>query len=91
MAKSQIPVVGEPFRDYVNGQITARQKIYGSGFTQTRTAQEMTYLNSNVAWVKMASSVDVSELDDGIKRLQRLKLDATKLILPVVPAVKMIS
>ena len=78
MAKSQIPVVGEPFRDYVNGQIVARQKIYGSGFTQTRTAQEMTYLNSNVAWVKMASSVNVSELDDGINRLQRLKLDTTK-------------
>ena len=78
MAKSQIPVVGEPFRDYVDGQIVARQKMYGSGFTQTRTAQEMTYLNSNVAWVKMASSVDVSELDDGVKRLQRLKLDTTK-------------
>ena len=32
MAKSQIPVVGEPFKEYVNNQIDARQKIYGSGF-----------------------------------------------------------
>ena len=38
MAKSQIPVVGEPFKEYVNGQIVARQKMYGSGFNQTRTA-----------------------------------------------------
>ena len=36
MAESQIPVVGESFKPYVNGQIVARQKIYGSGFTQTR-------------------------------------------------------
>lgn len=74
MAKSQIPIVGEPFRDYVNGQITARQKIYGSGFNQTRTPEQMTYLNSNVPWVKLASSVNVSTQSDGIRRLKKLGL-----------------
>ena len=74
MAESQIPVVGESFKPYVNGQIVARQKIYGSGFTQTRTAQEMSYLNSNVPWIKLASSVSILEDDDGRNRLKKLGL-----------------
>jgi hypothetical protein len=74
MAKSQIPVVGESFKPYVNGQIAARQKMYGSGFNRTRTAQEMSYLNSNTTWVKMASSVDISKLYDGKQRLKNLGL-----------------
>ena len=74
MAESQIPVVGEAFKGYVNDQIVARQKIYGSGFTQTRTAQEMLYLNSNVPWIKLASSVSILEDDDGRNRLKKLGL-----------------
>ena len=71
---NQVPVIGEAFRDYVNGQITARQKIYGSGFTQTRTAQEMTYLNSSTPWIKMASSVFVTGWSDGNRRLKKMGL-----------------
>lgn len=66
----QIPVVGEAFKPYVNGQIAARQKIYGSGLSQNRTPQEISYLNSRTAWIKMASSVKV--LDSGRPRLSRL-------------------
>jgi len=73
----QVPVVGEPFKPYVNSQIIARQKIYGSGFTQNRTPQEMKYLNSNTSWVKLASSVSISNLfddSDGSKRLKKMGL-----------------
>ena len=73
MAKSQIPVVGEPFKEYVNGQITTRQKVYGSGFNQTRTAQEMSYLNSKTSWVKMASSVSVNSDYDGNRKMTKLQ------------------
>ena len=59
MAQKQTPIVGEPFKDYVNGQIISRQKIYGSGFSSNRTPEQMTYLNSNVPWIKMASSVNL--------------------------------
>jgi len=62
MATSQIPIVGEPFKDYVKTQIDARQKVYGSGFNQTRTAQEMSYLNSKSSWIKLASSVEVENI-----------------------------
>ena len=74
MAKKQTPVVGEPFKEYVNGQITARQKMYGSGFSSNRTPEQMTYLNSNVPWIKMASSVDLSADEDGKQRLKKLGL-----------------
>ena len=74
MAQNQTPIVGEPFKDYVNSQITARQKIYGSGFSSNRTPEQMTYLNSNVPWIKMASSVDLSNDNDGKNRLKKLGL-----------------
>lgn len=73
MAKSQIPVVGEPFKEYVNSQIITRQKMYGSGFNQTRTAQEMSYLNSKTSWVKMASSVSVDSSDQGRRKMVKLQ------------------
>ena len=73
MAKKQIPVVGEPFKEYVNNQIVTRQKMYGSGFNQTRTAQEMSYLNSKTSWVKMASSVSVDSSDQGRRKMVKLQ------------------
>lgn len=74
MAQKQTPIVGEPFKDYVNGQIISRQKIYGSGFSSNRTPEQMTYLNSNVPWIKMASSVNLSDGEDGKQRLKKLGL-----------------
>ena len=74
MAESQIPVVGEAFKGYVNDQIVARQKMYGSGFSQNRTPQQITYLNSNTPWVKLASSVSILEDTDGRERLKKLGL-----------------
>ena len=56
-------IVGEPFKKYVNNQIQVRQQVYGSGFDSTgfsREQQYLTYLNSRLSWVKMASSVIVN-------------------------------
>lgn len=56
-------IVGEPFKKYVNNQIQVRQQVYGSGFDSTgfsRKQQYLTYLNSRLSWVKMASSVIVN-------------------------------
>ena len=55
----QVPVVGEPFKPYVKTQIDHRQTTYGSGLNSSRSAQDITYLNSRTSWVKMASSVEV--------------------------------
>ena len=52
-------IVGESFKEYVNGQIRVRQQSHGSGFKSTRSDKDLVYLNSRNAWVKMASSVDV--------------------------------
>ena len=79
MAESQISVVGEPFKPYVNNQIIARQKVYGSGFTRNKTPQEISYLNSNTPWVKLASSVSIEDTDAGLDRLKKLGLNQKSL------------
>ncbi|MDB4452896.1 hypothetical protein N9145_01810 [bacterium] len=72
---NQVPVIGEAFKPYVNDQITARQKMYGSGFNQPKTPQQLTYLNSSTPWIKMASSVSVLDSTDGENRLKKLGLN----------------
>jgi len=56
-------LLGEPFKEYVRDQIVSRQKVYGK---QTgRTLDEIQYLNSRNAWIKLASgaSMDQERLD----------------------------
>jgi hypothetical protein len=52
-------IIGEPFRKYVRKQITQRQKVHGSGVNQNRTPEQLTYLNSKTAWVKLASGIKI--------------------------------
>ena len=54
-------IIGEPFPDYVNGQINIRQKAHGSGINTFRTPDQLAYLNSKTAWVKLASSVKIGK------------------------------
>ena len=82
-------IVGEPFKKYVNDQIKTRQEVYGSGFNNSRTPEQINYLNSKLSWVKMASSVIVNPEPDpnapeqqiiatgqqGVKRLKNIGLD----------------
>lgn len=68
-------VLGSPIQDYVKRQIAKRQKIHGSGVSQTvgsenrRSLDEISYLNSKSAWCKLASSVYVNDDSNGKKRL----------------------
>ena len=53
-------IIGEGFNDYVINQITQREIIHGAVF---RNNQQLSYLNSNTAYVKLMSSVDIKETD----------------------------
>ena len=52
-------IIGEPLSSYVYNQIKTRQKIHGSGVDSLRTPEQLVYLNSKNAWVKMASGIRV--------------------------------
>ena len=55
-------IIGEPIHDYVAKQINHRQRIHGSGQDGTeRTAEQISYLNSKTAWVKLASGVSLND------------------------------
>ncbi len=51
-------IVGEGFADEIIDQINVRQEIYGS---INRTNEQLTFLNSRTGWVKMVSSVNVTQ------------------------------
>jgi hypothetical protein len=54
-------IIGEKLRDYVVDQIKARQEAHGSGTDgNTRTLNQLTYLNSKTAWVKLASGIKIT-------------------------------
>ena len=65
-------IVGEPIPDYVAKQIDVRQKAHGSGANGSRTPEQITYLNSRTAWVKLASGVKITS-----ERLASEKLRST--------------
>jgi len=53
-------IIGEPLPGFVQKQIEKRQEVQGSGVSSYRTPEQISYLNSKTAWVKMASAVEVS-------------------------------
>lgn len=58
-------IVGEQFEKYVSDQINVRQEIHGK---ENRTIDDLRYLNSKTAWVKLASGVKI----DGEERIKNL-------------------
>ena len=66
-------VVGNEFDRYVRNQIIARQIVHGSGVDKYRNNKQITYLNSQTSWVKLASSVEVS-----IAKLRSLGIPSTR-------------
>ena len=54
-------IIGEPLRSWVKSQITQRQLAHGSGVDKARSLDQISYLNSKTAWLKLASGVEVSE------------------------------
>ena len=63
MSKYDVSIIGEPFLKYVGDQINVRQKVHGSGLTESnRTQQQIQYLNGRNSWVKVASSVSIDDI-----------------------------
>jgi hypothetical protein len=58
-------IVGEQFQTYVSDQINKRQEIHGK---ENRSVEDLQYLNSKTAWVKLASGVSLKG-DERIKDL----------------------
>jgi hypothetical protein len=54
-------LIGDQIPGYVQEQIKARQRTHGSGVLSDRTDQQLAYLNSKTAFIKLASGVSVSE------------------------------
>lgn len=52
-------VIGEGINPTISKQIQLRQKIQGSGVESNRTLEEIQYLNSKTAFIKLMSSVDI--------------------------------
>ena len=70
-------LIGEPFKDYVSRQIISRQKVHGK---QTRTLQELQYLNSKNAWIKLASGTSMEQ-----RRLDLLSKSGNPLVVGTAP------
>jgi hypothetical protein len=54
----------EPFNKIISSSLSLRQDIMGK---ETRTSQDIVYLNSKTAWIQLRSSVDV-EINGTIRR-----------------------
>ncbi len=55
-------ILGKALDGYVQNQIGVRQKTHGSGTLGTsRTSDQITYLNSNTSWIKLASGVKIDD------------------------------
>ena len=65
-------LLGEPFKDYVDAQINVRQDVHGKA---NRSLQELQYLNSKNAWIKLASGTSFDET-----RLELLRKNGNPLI-----------
>ena len=63
-------IIGENFYKYVAEQVNARQKVHGK---RNRSASELLYLNSKTSWVKLISSVKITDS----KRLTNLNIPST--------------
>ena len=71
-------IIGEAIPGYVEKQIAARQQAHGSGVSGNRTPDQLSYLNSKTAWVKLASGVSVKDTRM-VKEKLRPKLSGTEL------------
>ena len=65
--------IGEEFEVYVAEQIAQRQSDQYSGYESLRTPQQIQYLNNNSAWVKLASGMEFTTEENGVKGIDRLK------------------
>jgi len=68
-------IIGQPLDGYVIDQINARQALHGSGvrFNENeRNPDQINILNSNTAWIKLASGVSIDPDGPGMQKLKDL-------------------
>ena len=61
-------IFGEGFHPNINKQVKIRQKKYGSGYTKSRTPEDILYLNGNTSWCKLASATDLGSSDNRLAK-----------------------
>ena len=68
-------IVGEEIEYFVGEQIGIRQSSQYSGYENSlRTPEQLQYLTNRNAWVKLASSVQISSNDAGKRKLTNIKI-----------------
>jgi len=75
-------VIGEPLDKYVAEQINARQTLHGSGVRfnkNARNSDQLNILNSNTAWIKLASGVYI-DTEERLKTLGFSSSERTSLL-----------
>ena len=74
-------IIGQPLDGYVVDQVKARQTLHGSGVRfdeNERNPDQINILNSNTAWIKLASGVSISKdrlKDLGFNETERSNLN----------------
>ena len=66
-------IIGEPIDGYVQTQIALRQFSQFSGYDYSRTSPEFQYLTNRNAWVKLASSVEITNA--GLRKLTNINIE----------------
>jgi hypothetical protein len=74
-------IIGQPLDGYVAEQINARQILHGSGVRSNdneRNPDQINILNSNTAWIKLASGVSIDPNGPGMQKLKDLGFTETE-------------
>jgi len=64
-------IIGEPIEKFVADQIDLRQKAAGAGYNSDSLARDpkiLNYLNNKNAWIKLASGVELYDLEEYLLR-----------------------
>jgi GH24 family phage-related lysozyme (muramidase) len=69
-------IVGEPIDGYVQQQIGIRQLTQFGGYNSPRSNDQLQYFTNRNAWVKLASSVEISSA--GLKKLTNIEIENVK-------------
>lgn len=58
-------LLGEPVEEFVIKEVKNRQKLLGTGIDKTtnRNVKQLNYINNRNAWIKMASSVSIDDIN----------------------------
>ena len=73
-------ITGNPLDDYVLNQIDIRQKIIGNNPEILTLDKRILYNNNRSAWVRLASSVDLIEGSDDLKKSFNLPTNSGNLL-----------